>query len=268
MNRTIGVIGCGWLGFPLSQQLIKEGYAVCGTTTSKDKLKVLEKAGILPFQISLSDTDIAGPITDFLNRCETLIVNVPPKLRGTGPKVSYVRKMHLLLKSIKDSTIKQVIFVSSTSVYSDTQGTVTEEISPEPTSESGKQLLESEQLFARQTKFKTTIVRFGGLIGPDRHPVYMLSGKEFLTDGNAPINLIHLNDCIRIMAAIIKEDQWGEIVNAVHPDHPKKRKYYTKKAKSKGLIIPTYATSEQKIYKKINSCKIFLTKMYVDFTPL
>lgn len=261
-------MGCGWLGFPLAKRLIKVGYSVCGTTTSEEKLNVLEQAGIHPFLIALSDTQIEGPITDFLNSCETLIVNVPPNLRGKGPKASYVGKMRVLLEQIKDSTVKQVVFVSSTSVYGDTQGTVTEETIPKPTSESGKQLVVSEELFRKQTNFETTIVRFGGLIGPHRHPVTMLSRKEFLTDGTAPVNLIHLNDCILILTAILKENQWGETFNAAHPNHPEKQEYYTEKAKSKGLELPSYHTSDDKIYKIINSCKLFLTKMYSNFTPL
>lgn len=261
-------MGCGWLGLALAKSLIQDGYFVHGTTTSEEKLTVLEKEGIHPFHITLSDTAIQGPITDFLNSCETLVVNVPPKLRGSGPNVSYVGKMRLLLNHIKESTLKQVVLVSSTSVYADTQGNVTEETIPKPTSESGRQLIESEQLFKHQTKINPTIVRFGGLIGPDRNPVTMLSRKEFLSDGTAPVNLIHKNDCIRILTAIIKEDQWGETFNAVHPNHPEKQHYYPEKAKSKGLKLPYYETSENKTYKTITSCKPFLAKLYADFTPL
>lgn len=261
-------MGCGWLGLPLAKSMIKKGYSINGTTTSKDKLRILEKEGIHPFQIDLSDSEIHGPITDFLNGCETLILNVPPKLRGSGPKTSYVEKMQLLLEHIQNSAIAHVISVSSTSVYGDAQGTVTEETIPEPTSESGKQLLESEQLFKNQDKIKATIVRFGGLIGPDRHPIHMLTKKKHLTDGTAPVNLIHLNDCIRILEAIIKEEQWGETFNAVHPNHPAKQHYYTEKAKSEDLELTTYETSDTKTYKTITSCKLFLAKMYDDFTPL
>ncbi len=261
-------MGCGWLGLPLAEKLIQEGFSICGTTTSEDKLRVLGNAGIKGFRIAIKETTIEGPIQDFLNCCEILIINVPPKVRSSGPKASYISKMQLLLHHIKNSTVKEVVFISSTSVYGNAQGTVTEKITPEPTSESGKQLLASEQLFTTQSTLRTTLVRFGGLIGPNRHPVYMLSQKEVLHDGTAPINLIHLNDCIRVLEAILKEEKWGETFNAVHPDHPEKQDYYTKEADSKGLKLPSYETSEDKIYKKINSCKPFLAKMHPYFTPL
>jgi nucleoside-diphosphate-sugar epimerase len=91
-----------------------------------------------------------------------------------------------------------VLFISSTSVYNDVDAFVTEETIARPATESGKQLLETEQLLQSNINFKTTILRFGGLIGEDRHPVKFLAGRENLENPNAPINLIHQEDCIGI----------------------------------------------------------------------
>lgn len=176
--------------------------------------------------------------------------------------------MKLLIEPIKKNAVKKIIFVTSTSVYGNEQGKVTEKTRPIPTSESGKQLLESELLFQNQTDFKTTIVRFGGLIGPDRHPITMLSGKENLKNGNAPVNLIHLNDCVLILKQIIRENQWDETLNAVHPEHPTKEHYYTRTAIAKGLEPPKYGASISKNYKIIHSCSTFLTNIHADFTSL
>ena len=32
-ENKIGVLGCGWLGFPLAKDLIKQGFKVKGSTT-------------------------------------------------------------------------------------------------------------------------------------------------------------------------------------------------------------------------------------------
>ena len=268
MTNTIGIIGCGWLGLPLAKSLLAEGYTVNGTTTSEEKLPVLAKAGIHAFLISVSDTEVDGDIQGFLNPCEIIIINVPPGLRGDGAKASYVGKIKGLLTHIKESPVKKVIFVSSTSVYGDEQGEVTEETKPVPTTESGKQLLECEQLFENTTEFKSTIVRFGGLIGPDRHPIMMLSGKQNLKNGDAPVNLIQLTDCIFLLKQIIQHNQWGETFNAVHPEHPSKQQYYTQKAIERGLEPPKYSPSLSKNYKIIHSCKLFLTNIATYFTSL
>lgn len=259
-------MGCGWLGLPLAKSLIAEGYTINGSTTAKEKLQVLDSAGINAFTISISETKVNGDIFNFLNPCDVVIINVPPGLRGGGAKTSYVAKMQRLLSHVKESPVKKVIFVSSTSVYGDEQGEVTEETTPIPTTESGKQLLESEQLFRVTTEFKSTVLRFGGLIGPDRHPITMLAGRENLKNGNAPVNLIHLYDCILVIKQILKEEKWDEVFNVVYPYHPSKAEYYEKKAQESGLEPPKYQASQSQKHKIVTSSRLFLTKMYANFT--
>ena len=43
--KQISILGCGWLGFPLAQALLKAGFSTKGSTTSIDKKEMLEKAG-------------------------------------------------------------------------------------------------------------------------------------------------------------------------------------------------------------------------------
>jgi len=57
-------------------------------------------------------------------------------------------------------------------------------------------LYRSEQLFHENTNFQTTVIRLAGLIGPGRNPARFFAGKTNIPNGNAPVNLIHLDDCI------------------------------------------------------------------------
>jgi len=260
-------MGCGWLGLPLAKALIEDGYLVRGTTTSANKLGTLQKEGITPFLISLSEENIEGDISSFLTDMEVLVINIPPKLRG-GKKENYIKKMQLLLESLKAAKIKKVIFVSSTSVYGDINAEITEETIPQPSTESGKQLLASENIFKNNPEIRTTIIRFGGLIGPDRHPVTMLSGRKALNNENHPVNLIHLDDCILIINSVIKQNWWGEIFNAVYPFHPPKKEYYSQEALKSDLILPQYAQNSQKSGKKIESRRLIHVKKYIFKTPI
>ncbi len=239
MSETIGIIGCGWLGYPLALSLVQEGHTVHGSTTSPNKLEQLQNSGILPCHLALSEDKIEGDIHAFLKDVTILIINVPPKLRG-GNNENYVAKMQLLCAAVKSSSVKKVLFVSSTSVYGDSEGIVTEQTPTNPTTESGKQLVASEQLFWTDAELHTTIVRFGGLIGPERHPVNHLAGRKALPNGNAAINLIHLDDCIRILKTIITHNYWGEVFNGVYPHHPSKKEYYSIEARQRGLEPPEY----------------------------
>ncbi len=252
MTNTIAIMGCGWLGLPLAKVLIQDGCQINGSTTSEEKIGKLEAAGIHPFLITLSEDGIDGDIDGFLSNIDALVINVPPRLRG-GNTENYVKKMQLLHTSIKLSNVKKLIFISSTSVYGDIDGEVTEKTTPEPVTESGKQLVVSENIFRNDSDLQATVIRFGGLIGPDRHPVRMLSGRKNISNGNAPVNLIHLNDCIKIITEILSKSWWGETLNGVYPYHPTKREYYTSKAIGKGLQVPDFDADASKKGKIVSS---------------
>lgn len=259
MKNTLGIIGCGWLGLPLARSLVLSDYSVHGSTTRKEKLDILGKEGINPFLVILGEDSIKGHIKEFLDKVDILIINVPPGLRGNH-KEDYVRKMMLLHHEIKKSDVKKIIFVSSTSVYGDVEGEVTEETPPRPVTESGRQLLEAEKVFQDDKSIHTTILRFGGLIGPDRHPVSKLSGKKGLNNGNDAVNLIHLNDCIHLITTILENNWWDQIFNGVYPEHPTKRDYYYHMADKYRLPRPEYQTHESTTNGKIIISRNFLNK--------
>lgn len=238
MNK-ISILGCGWLGFPLAQKLIENGFSVKGSTTSENKISTLENSGIEPFLISLEAEKIQGNINDFLENSEILIIDIPPKLRGLE-KESFVEKIQTLLPFIEKSLIKKVLFISSTSVFADDNLIVTKDTIPNPDTESGKQLVITENLLRKNTSFKTTILRFSGLIGQDRHPIKFLAGRKNIDNPKGPINLIHQDDCIAIILKIIKYNSWNTTYNACAPFHPSREDYYTQKAIEMNLPLPEF----------------------------
>jgi nucleoside-diphosphate-sugar epimerase len=247
-------MGCGWLGTPLAQALLAEGHQVRGTTTSPEKLPALKALGLTPFMVSLSENKVQGPLEEFLKGVDILIVNVPPKLRGNHQE-DYVRKMRLLREAVLTAGIGHLLFVGSTSVYGAASGEVTEDTIPLPETESGQQLLAAERDFIGEIKLRTTILRLAGLIGPNRHPVTSLSGKKGLANGNDPINLVHLDDCIKIIKSVILHNAWGQTYNVVYPLHPPKAEYYIQEAKKRGLSPPQYLEDHEKPGKTIISIK-------------
>ena len=257
MNNKISILGCGWLGLPLAEELIENGFSVKGSTTSENKLELLEAKTIHPFLIELFEDKIEGNIEGFLAEVDVLIIDIPPKLRGSNTE-NFVAKIKTLVIEIEKFAIKKVLFVSSTSVYSDTFPIieVTEETELNPDSEGGKQLLEVEQLLQTNKNFETTIIRFGGLIGEDRHPIKFLAGRENIENPEAPINFIHQKDCIEIIPAIISKNCWNETFNAVAPNHPKREDYYHKKALEMNLKVPTFVKDSKSKGKIISSQKL------------
>lgn len=273
MTKQISLLGCGWLGLPLANDLLKNGFSVKGSTTSAHKLELLQEKGIQPFLIALYENTIEGDITGFLKDSEVLVIDIPPSLRK-DTSISFVAKIKTLVTQIEKSEIKKVLFVSSTSVYRDVFPIeeITEETPTNPDTESGKQLVEVEQLLLDNPHFQTIVIRFGGLIGEDRHPIKYLAGKENVENPDGPINFIHQEDCIGIILEILEQlfdsarsdNKTDKIIfNAVAPQHPTREEYYHKKAKNMNLPLPIFAKNTASKGKIISSAKIETVLSYI-----
>ncbi|MBR9845214.1 MAG: NAD(P)H-binding protein [Algicola sp.] len=257
MKQHICIIGCGWLGLPLATSLIKKGHLVKGSTTSSEKISGLNSVGIKGFLVELSSEGISGEIENCLAGCDTLVLNIPPGLRK-HPEANYVKQMQHILPFVEASAVKQVLFVGSTSVYDDDELIpVISEASPTSTrSNAAQQILTVEALFQNNLSFKTTILRFSGLIGKDRHPATFLSGKTNLKNPDAPVNLIHQSDCITVIEKIIEQNIWNTVLNAATPSHPSRKSYYTSVCKSQNLPLPSFHQTQQSKGKIIDSTKL------------
>ena len=259
--KNISILGCGWLGLPLATALISTNFSVKGSTTSQNKLSVLEENKIQSFLLSLNENEINGNVDAFLENSEVLIIDIPPKLRGNSTE-NFVAKIKTLIPFIEKSSVTKVLFVSSTSVYADDNSIVTEETTPKPETEGGKQLLEAEKLLQNNATFQTTILRFGGLIGEDRHPIKFLAGRENIENPDGAINLIHQKDCIGIIMKIIETNSWNETFNAVSTFHPTRVAYYTQKAIELNLVLPKFNHKKASFGKIISSDK---SKKILDY---
>ena len=254
--KTISLLGCGWLGLPLAKRLIEIGYSIKGSTTTEVKMDGLKAVGIDPYLIALKESNTAADASNlsaFLEGSSCLIIAIPPRLRGIE-KEDFVVKIKNTLPFIERSSIKNILFVSSTAVYKDSSDLdvwTTVDSPTEPDTENGKQLLAVEQLLQNVSSISTTIVRMGGLIGADRHPVKFLAGRKGIENPEAPINLISQEEAIQLMVTVLEEGNWGKIINGVAPYHPSRKVYYTEKAIALGLAIPEFKEGGVSIGKKI-----------------
>ena len=240
MSKTIGILGCGWLGTPLAYHLQSRGHTILGTTTQEQKAEILRKSGIQAYQIRLGETGFQGDIDAFLTPLDTLVFNIPPGLRR-NPEGDYPARIAHLRNALIRNAVPHLVYVSSTSVFGSSQGEVDESIQPDPDGENGRQLLQAEQLLAaRGASYQILTVRLGGLIGPDRHPVKFLSGRTGLSGGSDPVNLIHQGDAIRLLTQAAEDPDGSGTVHAVYPDHPTKKAYYTAFARHFGIAPPEY----------------------------
>ena len=259
MNQNrIGIIGCGWLGLPLAKTLILNNYKVKGSTTTKNKLEILKKEGIEPYLIEITENSISESINSFLNELDMLIINIPPKIRKEG-EVNYSNKIQNIIN--KTSKIKNILFISSTSVYGSKQGKISSKTIAEPDSRNGTEILKTENLVKSENN---TIIRFGGLISEDRNPLKYLIQKDEILNPDAPINYIHLKDCIGIISKVIFENKWGKTYSAVAPFHPTKKEYYDNLCEINNVKKLKFSNKKTVINKEVNDNKI-LSELKYDF---
>jgi len=251
-SGTVSILGCGWLGLPLGKHLRNRRFSVKGSVTSPEKFGLLRTSGIVPYRIVLNDTDVEVDDPAFFET-DVLIISIPP-LRIDGIERIFPTQIAQLIPIILKSGIRKVIFISSTSVYPENLKAVTENEVLSPDKESGKACLAAENLLNHLTDFETTILRFGGLIGADRNPARFLL-KSDRAVANIPVNLIHQDDCIGIISAILEKDLWGETLNACCPEHPLKKDFYGKAAQISGLPEPLIS-NQTEAYKIVDSSKL------------
>lgn len=255
MTRTsISILGCGWLGKPLGYHLIQKGYSVKGATTQPEKTTELKSSGIEPYIIHLTPYINEDYKPEFFNS-NILVINIPPA-RRVDVETWHLNQIKSIYEAAKKGGVSQLLFISSSSVYPNVNRAVTEDDDLEPERPAGKALKNIENMLLQSPEFDTTVLRFSGLIGGNRKPGRFLAGKKDVKNGDAPVNLIHRDDCIGLIEGIIENERWGEIFNGCSDEHPLRKDYYIKAAQELGMEPPTFTEEPKSSFKIISNEKI------------
>ncbi|MEM8862724.1 MAG: SDR family NAD(P)-dependent oxidoreductase, partial [Chloroflexota bacterium] len=121
---------------------------------------------------------------------------------------------------------------------------------------SASPLLIIEEMFKDWASERATIVRFGGLIGYQRHPGRFFKPGRIVQNPEAPVNLIHRDDCIEIISQIVEKKAWGELFNCCTDTHPTKREFYTRARELLGAPPPEFSQSDAGVGKLISNEKV------------
>lgn len=278
--NSISILGCGWLGLETARFFIEKGIQVNGSTTSKEKLNILEKETINAYQLELNEENITKFQTNskdyFKDFFETdiALINIPPPKEN---KEFYKTQMEFiathLLKNKKAT--KKIIFISSTSIYKDYDAklnqTVIESHVQNVEEANRKDIFEAENVFiqtSKSTNLEICVLRAGGLMGGTRIAGKYFAGKKDLNTGDIPVNFIHRKDLTNIISIISKKmiektlfndktEAKHEVFNAVCPSHPKRQNVYEKNAKDYNFESPTFKNDKEiPDYKIIDSKKL------------
>ncbi len=211
-------------------------------------MELLRSRGIAPFLLDFQQNPLSPELLD----ADAIVITLPPGKAGSSQHYETALRT---LASQAPASVKW-IFCSSTSVYPELNGVVTEEdASPECLTRSAVSLLKMESVFQSSN---TTVIRLAGLIGPGRHPGGFFSRKGVQKGGNAPVNLVHQSDAVDAITWILEKGLWREVYNVCSPEHPQKGEYYTRMARQIGLDPPAFS-DENTDWKIVSSDKLVKT---------
>ncbi|WP_144209200.1 SDR family oxidoreductase [Shewanella donghaensis] len=247
--KSISIIGCGWFGLPLAKQLLNGGYKVSGTKRSEAGCEQLTELGVESYLLDLSLLPSNSPVQDSASTAVTaynelldvdaLVINIPPGLRRGESQ--YLVHIQRLMGLIGQRQYQRIIFISTTGVYP-AEDKVMYETDANAYDAKSDILLAAESLVAE--KDNACIVRFSGLIGPKRHPGKFFAGKADVSGANVAVNLVHLDDCIQAIDAILFSTFAGQAVanyyNLSAPSHPSRADFYQAATRQLGLAAPQF----------------------------
>ncbi len=256
---SVGIIGCGWLGSALAYHLKKQGVAVLATRSNIDNTEQLKSQGIeaevlsLPAEQALLNTH---PI--FKQQC--LVIAITPQFRQG--RVDYADKVQQLVESAKaGNCVEQIILLSSSAIYNGLSGQVEENSTLDLSADKVSVLNQAEQavLNFNSNNFnepslntlnddlgnkKAYVLRLSGLVGPKRHPGKFLLNGRLLKSPQAIVNLIHQQDAVGLIEALLQRNICGGIFNGVSSTQVTKKQYYQAAASALQLPTPTFEENE------------------------
>jgi nucleoside-diphosphate-sugar epimerase len=264
--KKVSIIGLGWLGEATGLLLQKQGYQVLGSSTRLEKVEILRKRGLDAIHFALTP---APEGTDYyrLFDSEILVVTLPPRSRQ-GDGELYLQQLASLRALIAGSSVKHLIFISSTGIYpNESKSTPYSEEEPISASNAGNSALhQAEVLMKSLANYQLTVLRMGGLMGADRIPGIYFSGKEQVV-GHTRVNFIHQVDAARMIAWVIDQGLWNQTFNGVAPEHPFRREVYEKNSSTLEILPPAsyQDVADEKVGRWISSEKIRETGFTFDF---
>lgn len=196
------IIGCGDIGQRLAQQLDPNRYQVTG-------LRRHPPVDLHHLRYLACDATQSGQLDRILGNEEfnVIVISMTPAERSdAGYEQAYVQTCRNLVAGLKQyqRQPRLVVFVSSTAVYGQNDGSWVDELSPtEPEGFSGKRLLEAEQVI-RQSGFAHCSLRFSGIYGPGRNRLIEQVKQQRAPASTHYTNRIHADDCAGVLAHVIE----------------------------------------------------------------
>ena len=205
-GKRLVIVGCGYVGTAVAREACRAGLRVEALTRNPGRAAELAALGAHTVVADLATDTWHGRLTPGAD----LVLNCVSSGGGglDGYRRSYVEGMRSLLAWAQRDPAGTLVYTSSTSVYPQGGGVVVDEEAPtEGAGETGRILLEAEELLRRGSGAcgRWFILRLAGIYGPGRHHLLdqvRTGAAEIAGSGAQHLNLAHRDDiCAAVFAA-------------------------------------------------------------------
>lgn len=243
----VAILGCGYLGLALGRRLTESGHDVVGVRRSDDGAAEVEAAGLTAVRADVTDPEELSAVPD----ADAVVFAASAGGRGAAAaRRVYVDGLRTTVDHFggRERPPDRLVYTSSTGVYGDRGGDwVDESTRLEPVDEKSAALIDAEAaaMDADRHGIDPTVIRYGGIYGPDRHRI-----DSYLEGPVTPgiLNLIHRDDAAGVAAFLLETERAsGEIVVAVDDEPVDRRELAAWLAGRCGVEPPPERSVEQRL---------------------
>lgn len=197
-NKSLFIVGCGYLGTEVAKLWSQAGLSVQTTTRSQEKAKALSAIGV---QASVADINESWPTLSSIDA-----ILFCSGFDGENRISTYLERVRRSCQSAE--TFTPFIYIGSTGVYSENDGgIVTEESATGPTRETAQACLDAERI-VQDNQTNHCILRLAGIYGPNRIPRQRMPPNDSRTE-DSYLNLIHVEDAAHVVVAALNQNLSG-----------------------------------------------------------
>lgn len=255
-HPRILVAGCGYTGQRCADFFYARGSDVAGLVSSAGSARALQSKRYEVYAADAADPEQIRALGRQLGHPDVVIhcMSGHGGRDATAYRVTYIQTLGNLLEILQPAFC---VFTSSTSVYTQNDGSEVNEASPVGGTPTADVLLEAERLSLDRGG---SVVRLGGIYGPGRCRFIQAALADQPPPQDATdslINLIHRDDAASALVHASLHRPGG-IFNAVD-DHPGRRSSIAEAIRRPVPVTPTASNSMPATGKRVSNLKLRAT---------
>lgn len=237
------IAGCGYVGQRLAARL-RDRFEITALVRTNDTAAALERQGLKTVVIDLDRPRLGASIPERLDQ-EAIVYLAPPPSAGESD-LRLDRFLHLAFVPPKS-----FVYMSTTGVYGDTEGTLVDESTPVmPLTERARRRVSAEEMtrvWCHERRVRRVVLRVPGIYGPDRLPLERLRKSEPVVhpDDAGISNRIHVDDLVAACEAAIENKEARGVYNVTDGNSISSTAFIDLVAKLSGLPAPPRVSMEE-----------------------